>query len=149
MILKEYMHEIPTTERCWCARMHSGQHAFRGHFSVCMFIVVLAVFGWVVHRRLSQYDTPQQAIHQSTAIKVCVTKRNPLSVPSMRGSDALAGFLLLAFAFTAILKSPGNSEAAVAYRVRREQSDQHDVADIRSWLHYFFVLPPPSRLSVL
>lgn len=149
MILKVYMHEIPTTERCWCARMHSGQRAFGGQFSVCLFIVVLAVCGWVMHRRLSQYDTPQQEIHQSTAIKVCVTKRNPLSVPSMRGSNAFAVFLLTAFAFASILNSPGNSEAAVAYRVRREQSDQHGVADIRSWLHYFFVLPPPSRLSVL
>jgi hypothetical protein len=149
MILKEYMHDNPTTERFWCARIHSGQRAFRGEFSVCLFIVVLAVCGWVMHRRLSQYDTPQQAIHQSTAIKVCVTKRNPLSVPSMRGSDTFAVFQLLAFAFAAILNSPGNSEAVVAYRVQREQSDQHGVADIRSCLHHFFVLPPPSRLSVL
>jgi hypothetical protein len=149
MNLKEYMHDNPTTERFWCARMHSGQRAFGGQFSVCLFIVVLAVCGWVMHRRLSQYDTPQQEIHQSTAIKVCVTKRNPLSVPSMRGSDAFAVFLLLAFSLAAILNSPGNDEAAVAYRVRRDQSDQHVVADICSCLHHFFVLPPPSRLSVL
>ena len=148
MDLKVHMHDDPTSGRLGCARMHSGQRAFRGRFSVCLFIVVLAVFGWVMHRRLSQYDTPQPAVHQSTAIKACVTKRNPISVPSMRGTDAFAVFLL-AFAFAAILKSPGNSKAAVAFRVQREQSDQRADAGIRPSLNHFFFLPPPSRLSVL
>jgi hypothetical protein len=148
MVLKADMHDDPTSERLWCARMHCGQRAFHGRFSVCLFIVVLAVFGWVMHRRLSQYETPQQAIHQSTAIKACVTKRNPISVPSMRGTDAFAVFLL-AFAFTAILNSPRNSEAALAFRVQRDQSDQHADAGIGPSLDHFFFLPPPSRQPVL
>lgn len=142
------MHDNPTSERLWCARMDSGQRAFHGRFSVCLFIVVLAVFGWVVHRRLTQYDTPQQAIHQSTAIKACVTKRNPISVPSWHGTDTSTAFLL-AFVFAATLKSPGNTEAAVAYRVQRDQSDQHADAGMRPCLDHFFLLPPPSLLSEL
>ena len=128
--------------------MRTGQTAFRSGFGVCLVIVVLAVCGWVMHRRLSQYDAPQQAVHQSTAIKVCVTKRNPLSVPSMRGTNAFAVFLL-AFAFAAILNSLGNSEAALAFRVQSEPSDRRANAGILSCVHHFFVLPPPRFLSVL
>ncbi len=128
--------------------MQSGQGAFRGQFSVCLFIVLLAVFGWVIHRRLTQYDTPQQAIHQSTAIKACVTKRNPISVPSLHGTDAIAAFLL-AFAFTAIRTSPENSTAAVAYRVQRDRSDQQADAAMRPCLDHFFLLPPPLSFSEL
>lgn len=147
MVLKLRMHDDPAVERLWSARMHAGQGAFRSRFGVCLIMVVLAVCGWVMHRRLSEYDAPQQAIHQSTAIKVCVTKRNPLTVPSMRGTDAFAVFLL-AFAFTAILNALGNSEAAVAFRVQGQPSDQRANAGIRSCLHHFFVLPPPTHLSV-
>ena len=148
MVLKGYMHDNPTSERLWGARMHSGQGAFRGQFTLCLFIVLLAVFGWVIHRRQTQYDTPQQAIHQSTAIKACVTKRNPISVPSLQGADAIAAFLL-AFAFTAIRKSPENSKTAVAYRVQRDQSDQQVDAGMRSYLDHFLLLPPPLSLSEL
>ncbi len=148
MVLKGYMHDNPTSERLWSVRMHSGQGAFRGQFTVCLFIVLLAVFGWVIHRRLTQYDTPQQAIHQSTAIKACVPKRNPISVPSLQGADAIAVFLL-AFAFTAIRKSSEKSKTAVAFRVQREQSDQQTDAGMRPCLNHFFHLPPPLLLSEL
>lgn len=146
--MKEYMHDKPTSERLWSARMHSEQGAFRGQCSVCLFIVLLAVFGWVVHRRLTQYDTPQQAVHQSVAIKACVTKRNPFSVPSLQGTEAIA-VLLLAFAFKVILRSPENSRATVAYRVQRDQSDQQADAGMRRCLDYFFLLPPPLPISEL
>jgi hypothetical protein len=142
------MHDSPTLERLWCARTESGQRPFRGRFSVCLFIVLLAVFGWVVHRRLTQYDTPQQVIHQSTAIKACVTKRNPISVPSQHGTDAIALFLL-AFALVVTLKSPVNSAAAITYRVQRDQSDQHADTRVRRCLDHFFLLPPPSSFSEL
>ena len=148
MILKEHMHDNLTSERHVCAWYYGGRGSFRGGFSVCFFVVVLSVFGWVMHRRLSQYDTPQQAIHQSVSLKVCVTKRNPITLPSMRGSNAFAVFLL-AYAFATTLNSPGNSEASLAFRVQRERSDQRADADIRPGLDHFFVLPPPSHLSVL
>ncbi len=148
MILKEHMHDNLTSERHVCPWHYGGRGSFRGGFSVCLFIVVLSVFGWVMHRRLSQYDTPQQAIHQSASLKACVTKRNPISVPSMRGTNAFAVFLQ-ASAFTATLNSPGNSEASLAFRVQRDQSDQRADADLRPDLDHFFFLPPPAHLSVL
>ncbi|MGC1872162.1 MAG: hypothetical protein WA700_14500 [Acidobacteriaceae bacterium] len=148
MILKEPMHDNLTSERHVCPWYYGGRGSFRGGFSVCFFIVVLSVCGWVMHRRLSQYDAPQQAIHQSESLKVCVTKRNPITVPSMRGTDAFAVFLL-AHAFTPTLNSPGNSQASLAFRVQRERSNQRADVEIRPGLNHFFVLPPPSHLSVL
>ncbi|MGA7707802.1 MAG: hypothetical protein WBF45_16450 [Acidobacteriaceae bacterium] len=147
-ILKEHMHDNLTSERHACAWYYGGRGSFRGGFSVCFFIVVLSVCGWVMHRRLSQYDTPQQAIHQSASLKVCVTKRNPISMPSTRGTDAFS-VLLLASAFAATLRSPGNSEASLTFRVQRQQSQQRADVDIPPGLDHFFVLPPPSQLSVL
>ncbi|MHB1937682.1 MAG: hypothetical protein ACYCOR_13980 [Acidobacteriaceae bacterium] len=142
------MNDKQTSERQACARTSPGRRAVRSGFSVCLFIVVLAVFGWVMHRRLTQYDTPQQAIHQSTAIKACPTKRNPISVPSMGGFDAFAVFSL-ASALAAALKSRDNAEASLALRVRRDEFDQR--AGARPWpsLAHFFFLPPPSLLSRL
>jgi hypothetical protein len=148
MILKVHTHDDSTSDRLEHAGMHPGQGAFGGRFGVCLIIMVLAVCGWVMHRRLSQYDAPQQAVHQSTSIKVCVTKRNPLSVPSMRGSEAFAVFLL-ALAFAAILNALGNSEAALALRVQSQPADHRANAGILSCMHHLFVLPPPARLSVL
>lgn len=147
-IVKAHINNNQASERQVCARTYPGQHAVRSGFSVCLFMVVLAVFGWVMHRRLTQYDTSQQAIHQSTAIKACLTKRNPILVPSMRGIDAFAVFVP-AFAFYATLNSPGNSEAALAFRVQRDESDQHAGARLWPSLAHFFFLPPPSLSSEL
>ena len=148
MILKVHKQDNLTSERHVCAWYYRGRGSFRGGFSVCFFIVVLSVFGWVMHRRLSQYDTPQAAIHQSVSLKACVTKRNPISVPSMRGNDAFAVFLP-AYAFATTLNSPDNSQASQAFRVQRQRSDQRAEADLRPGLDHFFVLPPPSHISVL
>lgn len=147
MALKAYMNDNQTS-RQQCARIYPGRRAMRGGFTVCLFIVVLAVFGWVMHRRLTQYDTPQQAIHQSTAIKACLTKRNPISLPAMRGVEAFAVFLL-AFAFAAALDLTGNSEASVALRVQRDRSDHCSDARILPSLAHFYFLPPPSLAPVL
>jgi hypothetical protein len=148
MTLTVHMHNNPTSERQGCAWNYSGRGSFRGGFSVCLVLVMLCVFGWVMHRRLSQYDAPQQTIHQSAAIKVCLTERNPMSVPSMGGINALA-MILLALAFVATLTSPGNSEASLTLRVQRDRWDQRADAGLRRSLDHFFFLPPPSHLSVL
>jgi hypothetical protein len=148
MTLTARMHDNPISKRQGWAWNYSGRGSFRGGFSICLVIVVLSVFGWVMHRRLSQYDAPQQAIHQSAAIKVCLTERNPMSVPSTHGMDAAAVFLL-ALAFIATFNSPGNSEASLTFRVQRDQSDQRADAGILPSLDHFFFLPPPSRQPVL
>jgi hypothetical protein len=147
MNLKAHMHDNLTSVHPRCARRHPGRHEFFSGFSVCLLLVVLAVCGWVMHRRLSQYETPQ-AVHQSTSIKVCVTKRNPISVPSMRGTDAFAIFLL-AYVFAVTFISPGNSKATLAFRVQRDALDRCADASMRPSLAHFFFLPPPSYPSVL
>jgi hypothetical protein len=128
--------------------MPPGRHGVRGRFSVCLFIVMLAVCGWVIHRRLSQYDAPQQAVHQSAAIKACLTKRIPIPVPSVRGAEAFAVFFL-ASAFLATLGSLGNSEASLAFRAQRDGADKRSAARIRPSLAHFFFLPPPFLSPVL
>jgi hypothetical protein len=143
--LKARTHDKPTSKR---VRGSCGQRTFRGGFSVCLILVVLSVLGWVMHRRLSQYDAPRQAIHQSAAIKVCLTERNQISVPMTHGFGAFAA-LFLAFAPSTTLHSPENSEASVAFRVQREQSDQRADAVDRPSLDHFLFLPPPSQKSVL
>jgi cytochrome b subunit of formate dehydrogenase len=148
MVAKAYMNDNRRLHRQPSARTNSGRRVVRLRFSICLFIVVLAVFGWVMHRRLSQYDSTPQAIHQSTAIKVCLTKRNPISVPSMHGIDAFAAFLL-AFAFMAMLGSPGNSEASLAMHVQRNRWNMRSPARTRPSLVHFFFFPPPSLLPVL
>ncbi|HZD77783.1 MAG TPA: hypothetical protein VE218_12305 [Acidobacteriaceae bacterium] len=145
--LKAHMHDNPTSVRLCCARIYSGRRGLCSGFSICLFVMVLSVCGWVMHRRLSQYDAPQQAVHQSTAIKAYVTKRNPISVPSMHGTEAFAAFLP-ALAFAAVLSRPGTAEASLAFRVRRDQHDRRADAGSRSSLDYFFFLPPPTRSSV-
>jgi hypothetical protein len=145
MILKARMHDNSASKR---ARKPHGKQPFRVGSSVCLFIVVLSVFGWGMHRRLSQYEAPQHAIHQSAAIKVCLTERNRISVPVTRGFNAFA-ILFLAIASSTTLHSPENSEASVAFRVQRDGSDQRADADDRPSLDHFFLLPPPSLQSVL
>jgi hypothetical protein len=130
------------------ARSWPGRRVARRKFSVCLFIVVLAVFGWAMHRRLAQYDNAPQAMHQSTAIKVCLTKRNPISVPSMHGIDLFSAFFL-AFVFMTTLGSPGNSEASFALRAQRDGWNRRSSARARPCLVHFFFFPPPSLSPVL
>jgi cytochrome b subunit of formate dehydrogenase len=129
------------------ARTNSERRAVRLRFSICLFIVVLAVFGWVMHRRLAQYDSAPQTVHQSSAIKACLTKRNPISVPSMHGIDAFAAFFLT-FAVVATLGSPDNSEASLALRTQRNRRNMRSPAQTRPNLVHFFFFPPPSLLPV-
>ncbi|MGH9615481.1 MAG: hypothetical protein ACRD28_01985 [Acidobacteriaceae bacterium] len=129
------------------ARVGSGRRAVRVGFSVCLFIVVLAVFGWVMHRRLTQYDSPPQAVHQSTSIKVCPTKRNPISLPATTGAGGFAVFFLV-LAFAATSCSSDNSKASVRMRVQHDREGRAP-AQIRRNLAHFFFMPPPSLTPVL
>lgn len=148
MVAKAYMNDNQRSRRQPSARSWPGRRIVRRRFSVCLFIVVLAVFSWVMHRRLAQYDSAPQAIHQSTAIKVCLTKRNPISVPSMQGIDVFAAFFL-AFAVMAMLGSPGDSDASLALRAQRNRWNRRSPSRTRPCLVHFFFFPPPSLLPVL
>ncbi|MGO8717833.1 MAG: hypothetical protein ACLQMO_01285 [Acidobacteriaceae bacterium] len=148
MVFKTHMSDNQTARGPLAAMMPPGRHGVRGRFSACLIIVVLAVCGWMMHRRLSQYDAPQQAVHQSAAIKACLTRRNPISVPSMRGTEAFAVFFRT-FALAATPGSLDNSEASLALWVQRNRWDRFSAARILPSLAHFFFLPPPSLLPVL
>ncbi len=117
-------------------------------FSVCLFIVILSVFAWAMHRRLAQYDTILPTMHQSTATKVCLTERTQVPMPSMHGMD---GFTLLfeIFVLAAALFALSNSEASLHLRVLRYKRDVSYPAHSRPGLVHFFFLPPPSPSFVL
>ena len=117
-------------------------------FSVCLFIVILSVFAWAIHRRLAQYDTILPTMHQSTATKVCLTERTPVPMPSTHGID---GFTLLfeILVLAGTLFALSNSEASLHLRVLRDKRDVSYPARSRPGLIHFFFLPPPSRSLVL
>lgn len=142
------MNDNQTGRGSLAALIFPERHGIRGRFSVCLFIVILAVCGWMVHRRLSQYETPPQAVRQSTAIKACLTKRIPIPVPPMHGVDAFAVFFLTS-AFLARLGSLGNSEASMALRLQRDRWERRSSAESRPSLAHFFFLPPPLLSPVL
>ena len=117
-------------------------------FTVCLFIVILSVFAWAIHRRLAQYDTILPTMHQSTATKVCLTERTPVPKPSMHGID---GFMLLfeILVLAGTLFALRNSEASLHLRVLRDKWDEsYQARYMRDLIHFFF-MPPPSLSSAL
>lgn len=112
-------------------------------FSVCLFIVILAVCAWTMHRRLAQYDSIQQAGHHSTAIKVCLTERTQVPAPAIHGIDSFT-LLFEVLAFAVALFTLGNSEASLMLRVLRNASTMFCSARTGRALIHFFFLPPPS-----
>ena len=121
-----------------------GKPARRGDwcgFSICLFVVLLSVFTWMVHRRLTQYELMHQTTgHRLTATKVCLTERPRISVPAIQTMDGTAMFLLailLAGAFSGIHKSPASS-------FRRDSVPRPFRLRSRFCMAHFFFLPPPA-----
>jgi glycerol-3-phosphate acyltransferase PlsY len=114
-------------------------------FTVFLFIVLLALFTWVVQRRVAQYESLQQAGgHHLTATKVCLTDRigtNAL-LPAV---PALAGFALLLCA----LLSPGTPGTASMARLLIATPSNSLLTRLRRLLPHLFFLPPPPFLSTL
>lgn len=111
-----------------------------------MFVMLLAVFTWAVHRRLTQYESLHQAGgHRMTATKVCLTERPQVTVPSeqtMHGSPAL--FLALVFAFALLRLDEGHGSP-----LSGEDAQRSGGRLLHPGLTHFFFLPPPSPLSYL
>lgn len=109
-------------------------------FSACLFVVLLSVFTWVVHRRLTQYEAvPAAGGHHMTATKVCLTERPLISIPSSDAIDSVAMFLafiswMLAWIFT------GNIKRSYAFETR---TSRIPFVRIEPSLSHFFSLPPP------
>lgn len=130
----------------------SGRSTARGYwtgFSVCLVVVVLAVFSWVVQRRLAQYESIQQAGgHHMVATKVCLTDRNQISGPSLHavknafaGSAMLFAAIFMAFGLSMTVPLKGLSGT---WRYCRGLG-----ARVRPGLTFFFFLPPPSFSSAM
>lgn len=111
-----------------------------------MFIVLLSVFTWVVHRRLTQYESMQQpGGHHMTATKVCLTERLQITAPSVHTADN-AKILLVAVAFASSLFRIDDSRQSP---VRRDDPAHPYRARIKPCMAHFFFLPPPAARIAL
>ena len=120
-----------------------AQPAYWGGFSVCLFIVLLAVFTWALHYRLAQYESLQQTGGHLPAAKMCLTDRNQIPVLSSHTlADAMGLFVALAFA--SMFFGFGKPETS---RRLGEQPERLPGARIRICLTHFFFLPPPNPLA--
>lgn len=112
-------------------------------FTVCLFIVLLSVFTWVIHRRLTQYESLHQAGgHHMTATKVCLTDRNQTLLSSAHELVG-SGMLIVAVALAGSLFAGCDVPAKVTYRRQSRQ-----IGDLRGspYLSHFFFRPPPTLL---
>ena len=135
------MNGTHTSKRTGSAQGKSGRRSYWSGFSVCLFIVLLSVFTWVVHRRLTQYESMQQAGgHHMTATKVCLTERPQISVPSVRATDRSA-ILFVAIAFAGAQSRMDDSRQLP---VRRDDPGRLYSARIKPCMVHFFFLPPPA-----
>lgn len=111
-----------------------------------MFVMLLAVFTWAVHRRLTQYESLHQAGgHHMTATKVCLTERPQVSVPTEQKANYSA-MLLIVFAFVFALLHVGDHGISFAVS---EYFQPFGRRRARASLTRFFFRPPPATLSYL
>lgn len=113
---------------------------------MCLFIVLISVFTWVMHRRLTQYEqSPSAGGHHMTAIKVSLTERPQISVPSVDALDGMAVFLtVLSFALAWF-----HAEDLSQIQAFRVLSHRQPRIPIRTLVVYFSSLPPPEPSSAL
>ncbi|HET9087451.1 MAG TPA: hypothetical protein VFN53_08010 [Acidobacteriaceae bacterium] len=107
-----------------------------------MFVLLLAVFTWALHRRVAQYESMQPVGSHIPAARMCLTERNQMSPPStaaMEVPDA-ANLMVLFLAFLMVSSGWCGSPGVLALRSRpRASADDRLGPD----LNYFFFLPPP------
>ena len=113
--------------------------------TICLLVLVFSVFTWVVHRRLAQYESMHPGSgHSMTAVKVCLTERPRISIPTVQAIDS-AALMFVAFVLAgAVPKVDGiaafHGRDGVSVRPFRSRS--------RSCLAHFFFLPPPHISSL-
>ncbi len=145
-INREQMNGTLTLNRIQRSPGQQGQRRYWSGFSVCLVIVLLSLFTWMIHRRLTQYQSGAQAGgHHMTAIKVCLTERPQISVPAIHTmDDSTIFFVVIAFA-GALFRLDEVRESSV----RRDQPPRLCRTRIRYCVAYFFFLPPPASLTAL
>jgi hypothetical protein len=135
-----------TSNRASQTRVQPGRRGYWSGFSVCLFIVLLSVFTWVVHRRVTQYESMQQTGgHHMTATKVCLTERPQISVPSIQSAEGAALFFIAVAFAGALFRSDGSQPS----RFRPDQPPPQPRTRLKICLAHFFFLPPPAILSAL
>ena len=124
--------------------LQTGQapRAYWSGFSVFLFVLLLAVFTWALHRRVAQYESMQPVGSHGPAAQMCLTERNRMSLPTtaaMEVPDA-ANLMVLFLAFLVVSSGCCGLPGALALRSRpRASGDDRLGPD----LNYFFFLPPP------
>lgn len=140
------MNGNPSATKSGVSSTQTGSFGYWSGFTVFLFIVLLALFTWVVQRRVAQYESLQQAGgHHLTATKVCLTDRIGGTNALLPTVPALAGFVLLLAAFLGLDKglSAGPAQPAVATICALP------IAALRRSLPHLFFLPPPAPLFAL
>ena len=141
--MKESMQDTQTRSRTRSAGRNPALRGYWSGFSVCLFILLLAVFTWAMHRRLTQYESIQQTGgHHMTAIKVCLTERPQVSVPAVHTmhGDAMF-FVAVVFAFALFPMDDSKGQLGC-----RDQLRPRCYLRLHSCLNHFFFLPPPAFL---
>lgn len=112
-----------------------------GGFTAFLFVVLLALFTWVVQRRVAQYESLQQAGgHHLTATKVCLTDRIGGTIALLPAVPALAGLLFL----LATLFGLDQRITAAPISCASRAGCDPPLAILRRLLPHLFYLPPPS-----
>jgi hypothetical protein len=139
------MNGTNTVNRAQSSPAKPGSRRYWGGFSVCLFMLLLAVFTWAVHRRLTQYEAMENGGHHMTATKVCLTERPQISVPTVQSAERGTMFLVaIAFAFASY-----RLDDLQPLRMRPGYPPQLSRTRIRSCLAHFFFLPPPATSIAL
>lgn len=129
----------------YCPHPRQAQSAYWSGFSVCLFVLLLAVFTWALHRRVAQYESLQPLGNHVPAAKMCLTERNQMPLSSMAAVEAPDGagtmVLFLAYVFASVRQGPNGMPAELAWR-RKSSGSAHTHPN--PCLNYFFFLPPPS-----
>ncbi len=125
--------------------------AYWSGFSVCLFVVLLAVFIWALHYRLAQYESTQQAGGHVPAAKMCLTERNRMVAPSRQSRDSSHGSLgsmifWVVFAFATVVLGLGKFGSSLLVR---DSQQRFRFKRSRSCLTHFFFLPPPVVFAAL
>jgi hypothetical protein len=134
------MNENHSATRSAAAATRTRSLGYWGGFTAFLFVVLLALFTWVVQRRVAQYESLQQAGgHHLTATKVCLTDRIGGTIALLPAAPAQAGLLF----FLSVLFGLNQSRSEVVPSGICRSDGDPPLSLIRRRLPHLFYLPPP------
>lgn len=132
-----------TDKRTQIATGDSSRNGYWSGFSVCMFLVLLALLIWAVHYRMAQYEAMETTGAHVHAAKMSLTDRNQVAGASIPTMDT-AALLLIAFVFASVFCILGCTlEGAAAGWAAERLPDRLRHPRLSGCLTYYFFLPPP------